>query len=430
MLKRTNILLQNIKKVNKYIPPSERAIKEHEKFNRDKKRNERIGKYVRYGTFILVAGSVTMYLWQPWNPYSTNVSKDLRKGLWEERDGNDQYLKALKNYQKGLNTAKDEGMDQLSLKYTGIVLKIGEMYEKLDMKEQLLLTYYNLSTFIFENLIRNKIDYENPERDLLIDRDLIVITRWAMLKLSFKDENSLSKVIEELRDRVDYIENYEIPKRLPWAATNNKKINILELIDIWSKRNNGLLDINKDRTKWIEDNIESEEAKDFINCWELTRTFQDKVWPAWIESYLKLRDFYAMTLMNLGRISDSLTILQSNFLWTAISGFNNTVSGETQILNIGSSWFQLGQKSNNKLYYGKAIDIYLKLISSVDIKNPILPITYYSLGVAYLQLNNTKLSEKYLNKSKELAIDFDQIQIINKIDDIDLSKTETSLKNV
>lgn len=151
-------MFEQAKSVSHYVPPSQRAIIEHREFAKRKRQSDILGKIVRYGALTLVGGSLLMYVWQPWNPYSKEVSKELRKGLWEERDSKEDYLQALQHYITAMQVAKDEeGMDQLSLQYTGIVLKVAEMYQNLKMTDKLITTYYNLSTFIFENLIHGNI---------------------------------------------------------------------------------------------------------------------------------------------------------------------------------------------------------------------------------------------------------------------------------
>lgn len=422
MLKRTRILYQ-VNKPLKYIPPSERAVIEHEKLAKDSRRKNLVGKIVQYGVFTLVGGSILMYLWQPWNPYSKEVSKELRKGLWDERDGKDDHLMALKHYQNALKAAKREGMDQLSLEYTGIVLKIAEMYQNLKMNDNLIKTYFNLSTFIFENLLHNTISKENPERDLLIERDLTVITRWAMLLQDLKPENWMMDVNNELRDRIAYIENKELQEKLPWILNETKQIDTIELIDVWSASRKEFLS-NGAKSGWIESNVKSDEAKDFLNCWDIFRDFKSKKWPNWMESYLRLRDFYAMFLMRVGNFPLSIQILQSNLLWSIVSGLTDTVNEKTQISNLASAWFQLAQNSNKKeanKAYKNSKQIYEKLISVVGPNDPILPITFYSLGVLSLQINDIKSAERNFSSARKLAVELDQIQIIDKIDDEVLS---------
>lgn len=420
MFKRNRILYQLNKK---YISPSERATLKYQNYTKNQRRNNLIGKYVQYIFLSLVGGSVLGYMWQPWNPYSKEVSKKLRKGLWEEREGKDDHLTALKYYQEALKVAKDdENMNQLSLKYTGIVLKMAEMYENLKINDKVISTYFNLSTFIFENLIHGNISKNNIERDLLIDRDLIVITRWAELMQELKPKNWVVDVNNELQDRIAYIENTEIQYELPWTVDNhankNKKILTEELIDIWLEGRNSSFNIDLPiKSKWIEQNIESEDGKEFLKCWNILRSLKGKIWPEWIESYLRMRDFYAMFQMRLGNLGLCIQILQSNLLWSSIAGFQDTVNGTTQILNLASAWFQLGQLNNDFKSYQTSRIIYEKLIASLKENDPILPMSYYSLGVLFLQLNDKKMATENFSRAKDLAIEMNQLQIVDKIDD-------------
>lgn len=427
MFSRSRFLYQQAKKntfIN-YIPPSKKAVLQHQNYAKEKRKNDLLSKIVHFGFFTLIGGSVLMYIWQPWNPYSNEVSKELRKGLWEERDGKEDYLNALKYYQNAIKIAReDEKMDQLSLKYTGMILKIAEMYQNLNMTDALIQTYFNLSTFIFENLIHDNVSKENPERELLIDRDLIVITRWSMLMQKIKPKNWFTEVNDELQDRIAFIENNEIGNDLPWLATSSKSkpINTDELIDIWFETTLDTFNVNNmKRTKWINENIDSDNGKEFLKCWDLLRYFNDKKWPVWIESYLKLRDYYAMLQMSCGNLVNCIQILQSNLLWSAVAGFKNTVNGTTQIHNLASAWFKLGQLNNDKSAFLNSKMIYEKLISKVGKNDPILPISYYSLGVLSLELGDETLAEENFVKARHLAIELDQLKIIEKIDEEQLT---------
>lgn len=409
------INIRHVRFASKYIPPSQRDIQEHQENTKKTKINDRIGKYLQIGVLTLVSGSLLMYYWQPWNPYSTAVSKDLRKGLWEERDGTNDYLKALKHYQDALQTIRTEGIvPQLSLKYTGIVLKLGEMYEKLGDKRSVMQTYVNLGNFIFENLIHGNLSEANPERELLIDRDFVVMTRWAMLKQELKPNGWKEEINVELLDRIGYTENYLIKEKLPWLLEENQsRIDLPELIDIWSKTKADT-DITE---KWIDSHIASNEGKEFLKCWDVFRTFKDKAWPKWVQSYLTLRDFYAMFLMSNGVTEKSVSLLESNLLWSVIAGFQDHSKVSTQILNIASAWFTLGQATNDIKAYRKSKMIYEKLIEVCPKNEPILPISYYSLGVLYLQIQDRERAVEYFNMAKDLAIELDQIQILDKIDE-------------
>ncbi|KAG0682496.1 hypothetical protein C6P40_001691 [Pichia californica] len=419
--KSTTVYQRSSGKISHYIPPTQRAIIQHKEYAKEKRKSDLLGKIVHYGFFTLISGSVLMYLWQPWNPYSKDVSKELRKGLWQERDGKEDYMSALKYYQNALQVAKEEDeMNQLSMKYTGIVLKIAEMYQNLKMTDNLIKTYYNLSTFIFENLIQGNISKENPERDLLIDRDLIVITRWAVLLQQEKPENWYIDLKNEIWDRIIFIENSELLNKFPWLVENfkNKKINTEELIDIWAESTFYNLDIKHIKhNQWVEENIKSDSGKEFLKCWDMLRYFNDKEWPIWIESYLKMRDYYAMLQMKLGNFPLCIQLLQSNLLWSSIGGFYSAINCTTQIHNIASAWFQLGQSKNDIKAYIKSKLIYEKLITKVDKNDPILPIVYYSLGIISMELGEKQISTKYFDKSRILAVQMDQLQVVDRIDD-------------
>lgn len=418
MLKRTRCLLQHLDKTTKYVPPSERAAAEHRAYSKNQRRSLNWGKFVQYGTLSLVGGSILMYFWQPWNPFSTDVSRELRKGLRQEQEGKEDYLQALKFYQNALKISKEEDSDsQLTLKYTGIVLKIAEMYEKLGMKDQLLKTYFNLATFVFENLIHESQRIQEDERDLLIDRDLIVITRWAMLKQEMKLPGWWSDVNSELLDRISFIENKEIKERLPWMIEGEKDVDVCELIKLWSLTRNRTLFPLEDKKDWIKNNIESQAGQEFLQDSIVKIIWSNNLWPAWVDSYLKLRDFYAMLHMSKGDAIGCIQYLQSNLLWSCVGDFQNAVDIPTQISNIGSAWFQYGQEADSKEAYNRATEIFRCLIEHVGEKHPILPISYYSLGIIYLEQNEKDKAIENFNLSKQHALEMGQIVVLDKIDD-------------
>lgn len=418
MLKRTHCLRQKLSNVPKYIPPSQQALAAHEAYSKKQKRSVRWGKIIQYGALSLVGGAVLMYFWQPWNPYSTNVSRELRRGLRQEQEGKEDYLQALKYYQNALQTAKtEEDNNQLSLKYTGIVLKVAEMYEKLGMKERVLETYLNLGTFIFENLIHESPSIPDNERDLLIDRDLIVMTRWAMLQQELKPGHWFESVDTELTDRISFIEQGELVKRLPWLLEGGKQIDVCELIKLWSGSGKQLFLPNREKNKWVEENIESLEGQTFLKSGELSRFLNDLSWPCWVNSYLKLRDFYAMLQMSKGNLPICIQYLQSNLLWTCIGDFEDSVNIPTQIANIGSAWFQYGQNTNDKHAYDHALKIFQCLNQHVKPNDPILPISYYSIGIIHLQRKEMEQALESFEMSRNYALELGQVSVLDNIDD-------------
>ena len=117
---------------NYYIPPSQDA------------RNKRYNWVFGLG----LIGSLSFGLWwfyYPHHNYPRSVSKLLRKALWEESDKKDfNYQGALKYYIEALDQCDKIEMDPLSDEYTGIQLKIAEMYEHLNFEKEANSIYWEL----------------------------------------------------------------------------------------------------------------------------------------------------------------------------------------------------------------------------------------------------------------------------------------------
>ncbi|KAI3406009.2 hypothetical protein KGF56_001228 [Candida oxycetoniae] len=87
------------------------------------------------------------YMWWPKHTFPKSVAKILRKGLWAESDrGEYDYQLALKYYLEALEHCKEIGIDPLSDEYTGIQLKIGEMFERLNMLSDAAFVYNEIAT--------------------------------------------------------------------------------------------------------------------------------------------------------------------------------------------------------------------------------------------------------------------------------------------
>ncbi|SCU94632.1 LADA_0G09868g1_1 [Lachancea dasiensis] len=76
------------------------------------------------------------YYYWPRHTFPNSVAKILRRALWEESDKKDHdYQSALKYYLEALEECEKLSMDPVSDEYTGIELKIAEMYERLNMAD-------------------------------------------------------------------------------------------------------------------------------------------------------------------------------------------------------------------------------------------------------------------------------------------------------
>ncbi|CAN3372431.1 hypothetical protein DIURU_002492 [Diutina rugosa] len=96
------------------------------------------------------------FLW-PHHTFPPEVATILRKGLWAESEkGENDYQLALKYYLEALAKCDELGMDKLSDEYTGIQLKIGEMFERLNMMEDAAFIYNEIATLYLNVLTANK----------------------------------------------------------------------------------------------------------------------------------------------------------------------------------------------------------------------------------------------------------------------------------
>ncbi|EGW34285.1 uncharacterized protein SPAPADRAFT_133779 [Spathaspora passalidarum NRRL Y-27907] len=96
--------------------------------------------------FIGLTGAA-YYIWWPKHTFPSSVAKILRKGLWAESDkGENDYQLALKYYLQAQEHCQEINMDPLSDEYTGIQLKIAEMFERLNMKADASFVYNEIAT--------------------------------------------------------------------------------------------------------------------------------------------------------------------------------------------------------------------------------------------------------------------------------------------
>ncbi|KAH3671540.1 hypothetical protein OGAPHI_000243 [Ogataea philodendri] len=119
--------------------------------------------------------------------YSAGFEAVLTEALTAENEGN--FAKALKLYSKCLSVADKEGTSQLDQHYTGAVLKVAEMYEKLDDFDHALAIYKDLSEFLLSQIGNPEVKLSQKKRDMLIQQSLVVSMRYCnLLKPSERQE--------------------------------------------------------------------------------------------------------------------------------------------------------------------------------------------------------------------------------------------------
>jgi len=133
---------------------------------------------------ISVIGIGAWWVYWPHHTFPKSVAKILRKGLWAESDkGEKDYQTALKHYLEALEEADTLKMDPLSDEYTGIQLKVGEMYERLNMNQDALMVYSEIASAYLDGLTSpGKIPF--AKRPHIIQKDLRVVVKIVELNKS------------------------------------------------------------------------------------------------------------------------------------------------------------------------------------------------------------------------------------------------------
>ena len=149
--------------------------------------------------FLVAFGGFAYYMWWPKHTFPSSVAKILRKGLWAESDkGDNDYQLALKYYIEALKHCDEIKMDKLSDEYTGIQLKIGEMFERLNMISDAAFVYNEIATLYLSVLTASPESpngrriKNNEHRRHLIQKDLRIAIKLVEMN---QDNLHLSKAI-------------------------------------------------------------------------------------------------------------------------------------------------------------------------------------------------------------------------------------------
>ncbi|CAI4044580.1 Rci50p SKDI_11G0870 [Saccharomyces kudriavzevii IFO 1802] len=118
------------------------------------------------------------WVYWPHHTFPKPVAKILRKGLHSEikKEGAD-FEKSLQYYLEALEECKAGKMDSLSDEYTGIEIKIGEMYEKLNLLDDATTLYLGMLKR-FYHLLSKPTDFSTEKRFMLLKRDLQILIRF------------------------------------------------------------------------------------------------------------------------------------------------------------------------------------------------------------------------------------------------------------
>lgn len=158
-------------------------------------RPSRFKRFLYANMALVAATSVAYYLWWPKHTFPSLVAKILRKGLWAESDrGEHDYQLALKHYLEALEECGLLKMDPLCDEYTGIQLKICEMYERLGMVEDAAFVYNEIAT-LYLSVLKAPADLAQGKRIRGIDHRAHVIQKDLRIALKLVELNKANLLL-------------------------------------------------------------------------------------------------------------------------------------------------------------------------------------------------------------------------------------------
>lgn len=252
------------------------------------------GKYALYallGASALAYASYT-YLQEAYHGYPPNVFKLLQLGLAAQSsaEGNEpDYKTALFCFLQALEEADKSDLHFLSDEYTGLQLKVAEMYEKLGMVDEARLMYRELCTAYIQTLADGS-EVPAKLRPLLIQRGLRVALKTAYLESSINVDVAKMSLMVHFMMAQD-----EVAKRSPEMA---------KLI----KGGNGQKSFN------IPLSLDGEPTNsEFHEAWQ---PFRDELFYA--------RDMFVALCIATGDIGLAIQTKLASTEWMAVSGYSSS----------------------------------------------------------------------------------------------------------
>lgn len=224
--------------------------------------------------------------------FPPQVASKLKEGLRAEMDGFSQgkknYQLALEKYLEALQIADELEMDHISDEYTGVQIKICEMYEKLGMGEEARMMYRELGISLVQALSANEVP--SVLRPHLIQRDLRVALKTAMSD-SAHDPNFA---------RMGLL----IHCKLAQNEIASKSEELKQLIESESNKTRGPLKLNLN-----PEEHKSEKNKERIEAWQ---PFRDELFSA--------RDMYVALCLAAGDVGHALQTKLATTEWMTKAG--------------------------------------------------------------------------------------------------------------
>ncbi|CCE64123.1 hypothetical protein TPHA_0G02850 [Tetrapisispora phaffii CBS 4417] len=410
-------------------------------------KNQRIQKWV---LSLLGFGALSFYVWYVYWPHNTfpkSVASILRKGLWEESDKeNFNYGKAIKYYIEAIEEANKKGLDPLSDEYTGIELKIAEMYEKLAMYDEANTLYNELLYRYYEALSEpGKVPVDKrPDmvrRDLRVliksletNKDLVIGKRNLLAHLLLAQEEiltrsqELKKFFEKRQERIKLASQGKVLEDKvfkPVVNTDNIKLNDEGYM---------ILDLQKNSSAWEPFKEEYFTARDLYTAYCLS----SKDLSAALSCKMTTVEWMVMADMPPGQILlsqanlGSLLYLQSEKYEADIYNINEKIKTDKQLENdkpVISALRTLNKSRDTCLKM--ATECYDSVVQFAKKNNKLrfkaseqldpsasqaIALSTYGLGVLNLHSGALAKAERLLKDSVGMAKEIDFFELIKEAD--------------
>ncbi|KAF5103928.1 hypothetical protein DV451_001156 [Geotrichum candidum] len=250
-------------------------------------RKSRLGRILLYSGLVAMAAVYGYWKFVTYHNFPPEVADKLRQGLYAEGSaGGFDYKTALFHYLEALEEADKVGLHALSDEYTGLQLKIAEMYEKLGMKNEAKMVYKELGIAYITALTDDNV-IPAELRPHIIQRDLRVALKTAYLESATNPQLAKIGLMVHFRLAQD-----EVAKKSPELA----------------KMINGS---NKQRNINIPLSLDGEVNNDYADAW---KPFRDELFNA--------RDMFVALCIATGDIGLAIQTKLTSTEWMAVSGYD------------------------------------------------------------------------------------------------------------
>ncbi|CAH6720390.1 mitochondrial inner membrane i-AAA protease supercomplex subunit Mgr3p [[Candida] jaroonii] len=372
------------------------------------------------GTGIVsLVGYGVYYIYWPKHTFPSPVATLLRKGLWAESDkGENDYQLALKYYIEALEKCNELNMNPLVDEYTGIQLKIGEMFERLNMIDKALLIYNEIGSLYLKTLHDKSLKLNNDYRNHLIQKSLRIGVKLSELS---KDDLNLSKAILIAHSSAATVEiNNFINSASPMSKVDLvfldeyiNAINLLIAINIQLGDFSFAMDKTLKLYKLMK--ISHIEPKKFLlNICNLGGL-----------SYLQ-SEIFELKLINLLKnhnLNPDIKNVDTSLLENDKETFDENLKFFNVYINYATEVYEFVLSRANELVKPQATANNASPLNEEEINdiNEIIALSTYSLGVINLHLKNFDKAERLLRESRVKSKSCNYVDLINEIEN-ELSK--------